>query len=141
MDRRRRRSLEGRLQLFEWSGWYTLRMHAMTDFQDLTETQRRLLLRLEKEQCFTEHFYFTGGTLLKALGIVPRESNDLDFFTFPEVEGHAYAMALTQVRAMLIELFGEENIRSTDRGFLLVREGMRVECIYDSVKNIDEFVP
>ena len=116
-------------------------MHAMTDFQDLTEPQRRLLLRLEKEQCFTEHFYFTGGTLLKALGIVPRESNDLDFFTFPEVDGRTYHALLGAIRSILDELFGAENVRNTERGFLIAEHGTRVECVYDIVKNIDAFVP
>lgn len=114
--------------------------HALNDLQDLTPVQRTLLKRLEREKRFTEHFYFTGGTLLKALGIVPRESNDLDFFTFPEVDGLTYITALTHVRTILDELFGKENITNTERGFLIARETVRVECVYDIVKNIDDFV-
>jgi predicted nucleotidyltransferase component of viral defense system len=116
---------------------------AMTiaDFHDLTEPQRRLLTRLEQDTSFCETFYFTGGTLLKALGIVPRESNDLDFFTFPTVDEHTYTTSLVSVRRMLEERFENDTIVDTQRGFLLSKERMVVECIYDTVANIDAFAP
>ena len=116
-------------------------MRTLNDFQDLTKPQHMLLARLEGEQRFTEHFYFTGGTLLKALSIVPRESNDLDFFTFPGVDGRTYMELLGVIHELLDETFGEANVRNTERGFLLKEHGTRVECVYDSVKNIDMFVP
>jgi len=55
----------------------------ISDFVDLTAEQRTVLEAFERDTTLCDTFYFTGGTLLKALGIVPRLSNDLDFFTFP----------------------------------------------------------
>lgn len=114
--------------------------HSLADFQDLTPVQRLLLERLEQEKRFTDTFYFTGGTLLKALGIVPRESNDLDFFTFPDVDGRTYIQRLQDARVVLQEVCGGKNVLDTERGWLLTDENTRVECIYDTVKNISEFV-
>ena len=113
----------------------------MSDFRDLTPPQRAILARFEREKRFTRTFYFTGGTLLKALGIVPRESNDLDFFTFPDVSGQAYMERLGMARALLEEVCGADDVLVTERGFLLQKAGTRVECVYDVVKNIDDFVP
>lgn len=115
-------------------------MPSLRDFQDLTAPQATLLERLERSPEFTERFYFTGGTLLKALGIVPRESNDLDFFTFPHVDERTYMATLGVVLSLLREMFGEENIVTTERGFLVKGSGMVVECVYDAVRNIDNFV-
>jgi len=115
-------------------------MHTMIDFQDLTEPQLKLLLRLEKEQCFTEHFYFTGGTLLKALGIVPRESNDLDFFTFPEVDYPSYKKGLSVVRMVVQEVYGADDFDETDRGFALTKEGTFIDCIHESTDLIGDTV-
>lgn len=116
-------------------------MLSLRDFQDLTDPQLSLLERLERLPQFTEHFYFTGGTLLKALGIVPRESNDLDFFTFPHVDERTYMATLGIVLSLLREIFGQGNIVTTERGFLVKGSGMVVECVYDAVQNIDVFVP
>ena len=113
----------------------------LNDFQDLTPSQRAILERFEREERFTKTFYFTGGTLLKALGIVPRESNDLDFFTFPETDGRTYMECLGIVRTLLEETCGADDILNTERGFLLKKEGTRVECVYDVVRNINDFVP
>lgn len=112
--------------------------HSIKDFRDLTGPQQKLLERLERTPQFTEHFYFTGGTLLKALGIVPRESNDLDFFTFPETDGRTYMAAIGVVRDLLQSTFGERSVVTTERGFLLSETGMVIECIYDIVPAIDD---
>lgn len=115
-------------------------MPSLSDFRDLTPPQTQVLERLERELWFTDCFYFTGGTLLKALGIVPRTSNDLDFFTFSDVPGKTYNDAVRQVRSVLVETFGREHVLNTERGFLLRRVGMTIECIYDTVDAIDSFV-
>jgi len=43
---------------------------ALADLQDLTQPQRAALGAVEADEKLRETFYLTGGTLLKALGIV-----------------------------------------------------------------------
>lgn len=110
----------------------------LADFVDLTEPQRTALARLEREERFTRTFYFTGGTLLKALGIVPRESNDLDFFTFPGTDARQFREALAAAKHALEEAFGQGAYDETDRGFVLKEHGTFIECIFDLVPLVDE---
>ncbi|MEK7137187.1 MAG: nucleotidyl transferase AbiEii/AbiGii toxin family protein [Patescibacteria group bacterium] len=112
--------------------------HTLDDLQDLTPVQRALLARLEREERFTEHFYFTGGTLLKALGIVPRESNDLDFFTFPEVDSRQFRLSWVSMREAIVDVLGRDSFDETDRGFVLREQGMFVDCIYEMTPLIDK---
>lgn len=120
---------------------YTTIMQDLNDLKDLTAVQRKILECMECERSFTDVFHFTGGTLLKALDIVPRESNDLDFFTFPSVDGRTYLKSLADVKGFLSELFGADDVIVTDRGFLMPQSGMRIECVYDAVHAIDDFIP
>lgn len=112
----------------------------INDLQDLTKLQRQLLVRIEQDTLFTERFYLTGGTLLKALGIVPRQSNDLDFFTFSTVNADDFMSSLTHVKNLLEKLFGTDSITPTDRGFLHTASNMVIDIVADSSPNIDEFV-
>lgn len=112
---------------------------SISDFQDLTPAQHRLLTRVEREEKFTQHFYLTGGTLLKALGIVPRQSNDLDFFTFPAVSPRAYTNSLITLRSVLEELFGADAIVPTAEGFLHAESRMVIDAVSDAIPNISDF--
>lgn len=112
---------------------------SVADFRDLTPAQHRLLTRVEREEKFTRHFYLTGGTLLKALGIVPRQSNDLDFFTFPDVSPRAYTNSLVALRLVLEELFGADAIVLTKEGFLHTESRMVIDAVSDAIPNISEF--
>jgi predicted nucleotidyltransferase component of viral defense system len=114
-------------------------MKTVKDFKDLTPEQSALLAYLDKQSDFYEHFYFTGGTLLKALGISPRNSNDLDFFTFALVEPMAFPPLLKHMKTALETVFGAEAISATDRGFLHTESGMLVDCIFDTTINIRDF--
>ncbi len=87
-----------------------------------------------------ETFFFTGGTLLKALGIVPRESNDLDFFTFHTVEGLVFTQRLREMHDLLHRLFGAEQVRTTDRGFLLAGSNMVIDVVMDATPPIAPFI-
>ena len=113
-------------------------MPQRSDFRDLTPPQRAILARFEREERFTRMFYFTGGTLLKALGIVPRESNDLDFFTFPGTDALHYRAVLTAMRGMLAEMFGPSGFDETDRGFTVKESGTIVDCIFDVVPLLED---
>ena len=66
---------------------------SLETFVDLTNEQRALLEAFERDQDLCKTFYLIGGTLLKALGIVQRISNDLDFFSFPGIHPRAYFFA------------------------------------------------
>jgi predicted nucleotidyltransferase component of viral defense system len=109
------------------------------DFENLTKPQSDFLGRAEQDKQFTETFFLTGGTLLKALGIVPRESNDLDFFTFSEVNGRDFLAAQARIRDLLETAFGMNNIRPTDQGFLHRRSGMIIDVVADNSPNIGNF--
>src|SRR3989338_3772748 len=92
---------------------YTIR-----DFQDLTEPQQAFLGAVHDDAKLRKTFFFTGGTLLKARGIVPRFSNDIDLFTFPTVLPRDYLAALQAIHGLLNNLFNEVNVKETERGFL-----------------------
>lgn len=112
----------------------------LSAFRDLTPEQSALLRHLEGVPAFTDHFYFTGGTLLKALGIVPRASNDLDFFTFPDAGELGFRSGLAAVKASLEAMFGGAGFDETDRGFVLHSYNTLIDCIYDVVPLIDRTV-
>ncbi len=116
-------------------------MPTLDSLQDLTETQRRVLEGIEREPTLTQTFYLTGGTLLKAVGIAPRRSDDLDFFTFPAVESLTYTQRLVRMREVLTGLFGNDAITETDRGFLHTASKTVIDVVADRVKAIDSFVP
>lgn len=113
---------------------------SITDFQDLTQPQQKLLSVVEQDKNFTDTFFFTGGTLLKALGIVPRQSNDLDFFTFSHVSSDDFFKAQLHVRDLVEQAFGAESIEPSEKGFLHTESGMVIDIVADGSKNIDEFV-
>lgn len=112
---------------------------SIDDLQDLTEPQQRVLHAFESDQELTDTFFLTGGTLLKALGIVPRESNDLDFFTFSHIDSLTYTQELVRIQKVLVELFGAEELTTTDRGLRHAASNMLIDCVNDSVPNIDAF--
>lgn len=114
--------------------------HALEDFIDLTPVQQKIIGLFEKDQVLRDTFYLTGGTLLKALGIVPRISNDLDFFTFPTVEGRVFLIQIQRIHTMLEGVFGMKTIIATDRGFIHQPSATIIDIIADGSKNIDEFV-
>lgn len=114
--------------------------HSINDFVDLTTEQRAVLETFERDDALCQTFYFTGGTLLKALGIVPRISNDLDFFTFPGVDSRSFLSHQQTVHTLLKNLFGEGDVIATDRGLLHRPSGMVIDIIADAIQNIDDFV-
>ncbi len=113
----------------------------IAEFVDLTEPQQRVLQRLEQLPRFTDIFFFTGGTLLKALGLVPRQSNDLDFFSFPAIDGRSLTEALGKVHQVLVDEFAGQKILNTDRGFMHEPSGMTIDIVADGVPPIDAYVP
>ncbi len=114
-------------------------MGKLNDLRDLTDTQRKALEVVESEPRLFEIFYLTGGTLLKGLGVVPRESNDLDFFTFAHVDGRLFMERAGVLRNLLENSFGRRSILSTDRGFVHKPSGMLVETVQDGLSNIAPF--
>src|SRR5258708_26089597 len=52
----------------------------------LTQLQKNVLVFLPKDQIFMKPFYFTGGTALAEYYLKHRLSEDLDFFSFEEIE-------------------------------------------------------
>lgn len=114
--------------------------HAIEDLIDLTPEQRKIIDVFEGDQVLRDTFYLTGGTLLKALGIVPRISNDLDFFTFPTIEGRVFVLQIQRIYELLCEAFGMETIMATDRGFIHRPSSTIIDAIADGSKNIDNFV-
>lgn len=115
-------------------------MPALSELCDLTEPQRLVLERVERSEPLVSTFYLTGGTLLKGRGIVPRESNDLDFFTFPAVESLRYTQRLRDFRTILEKVFGAQNVALTDRGFLHAESRLVIDVVQDAVPAIDDFV-
>lgn len=116
-------------------------MPSLAELRDLTAPQRRTLEAVSRTPTLAETFYLTGGTLLKTRGISPRESNDLDFFTFPHVDGRTYMQRLGELRRELEDLFGAAQVTPTDRGFLHTASGMVIDTVADSTSAIDAFVP
>ncbi len=113
----------------------------ITDFKDLTEPQSSFLSRVEQDEKFTDIFFHTGGTLLKALGIVPRISNDLDFFTFSHVDDHDFWAGHSHARELLEDVFEPGSIIPADKGFLHRESNMVIDIIADGSPNISEFEP
>lgn len=113
----------------------------LDDLKNLTGPQVQFLSRVEQDKGFTDVFFFTGGTLLKALGIVPRHSNDLDFFTFSQVNDHDFLAAQSHARELLEDLFGSNTITLTDRGFLHSESRMIIDLVADGSPPIDNFRP
>lgn len=114
--------------------------HALSELVDLSDVQYSLLEEVERSDALSHAFYLTGGTLLKARGIVPRISNDLDFFTFPLFDHRAFISCLREFHLLLENIFGSEHIVTTDRGFIHHPSGMIIDVIADEIPNIDEFV-
>lgn len=112
---------------------------AIAEMQDLTDAQFKFLSRVERDKVFTSVFFFTGGTLLKALGVVPRHSNDLDFFTFSHINDHNFVAAQTNAHDLLDEVFGADEITLTDRGFIHKQSGMTIDLVADRSPNIENF--
>lgn len=113
---------------------------SLTELRDLTEPQRRVLEVVSGDESLVSVFYLTGGTLLKALGIVPRESNDIDLFTFANVDGLKYTQAMSRLRDGLAKKFGEGMLRETDQGFVHVESNMIIDAVHDEIDSIDDFV-
>jgi predicted nucleotidyltransferase component of viral defense system len=113
-------------------------MKTLQDFVHLTPIQTKVLTILNEHPVFYEHFYFTGGTLLKALGIVPRESNDLDFFTFHTVPPQKFPMIRRSLEELLKKELGRESLGKATKGYVH-ESGMILEFIEDSLPPIGEF--
>lgn len=107
--------------------------------QNLTDAQFKFLSRVERDKAFTSVFFFTGGTLLKALGVVPRHSNDLDFFTFAEVNDQDFMAAQSRAHDLMEEIFGTDAITLADRGFIHQESGMTIDMVADRSPNIESF--
>lgn len=113
--------------------------HTLENLRDLTEPQRRVLQGMNDDPVLCAAFYFTGGTALKAVGIVPRISNDIDFFTFSHIPPLFFTEHLSRMRALLHGLFGASAVIETERGFLHTDSGTVVDCVQDTTPNIDGF--
>lgn len=111
----------------------------LTDLQDLTQPQRSVLEAVEADKSLHETFFLTGGTLLKARGIVPRESNDLDFFTFSTIDSLAYTQQASHFGEILTKLFGANQVVLAERGFRHIQSNMLIDIVADSTSNIAEF--
>lgn len=115
-------------------------VHALSDFVDLTDEQRVVLQAFERDETLCKTFYFTEGTLLKALGIVPRTSNDLDFFSTPPIDERTFMTQQENFLGLLKKVFGEQNIDITHHGFIHIPSGMIIDSVYDGIPAIDETV-
>lgn len=111
--------------------------HALTDLVDLTAEQRTVLETIEQDETLCASLYLTGGTLLKALGIVPRHSNDLDLFTFPNVDRRAYFLHRQRVGELLRNAFPADDVRPTEEGYLHAPSGMVIDIVADAIPAID----
>lgn len=114
--------------------------NTISNLINLTEIQLAVLEVFEREDALNRIFYFTGGTLLKARGIVPRISNDLDFFTFPHIGSLSFLTHFRAFRSLIEKTFGSEHIVITDRGFIHQPSGVVIDVVADAMPNIDEFV-
>ena len=119
---------------------YMATQYTVDDFQDITEPQRTFLMAVHDDVRLRETFFFTGGTLLKARGIVPRISNDVDLFTFPTISSYDYLTHLQTLHRVLERIFGTDTIKETECGFLHTLSGMVIEAVHDATANIDDFV-
>jgi predicted nucleotidyltransferase component of viral defense system len=112
--------------------------HTLSDFIDLTDEQRAVLEAFERDPELCATFYFTGGTLLKALGIVPRLSNDLDFFTFHHVDERTFVVQQERLLKLLKTALGDSAVDITHHGLIHQSGGMIIDCILDAIPPIDE---
>ncbi|MBI4599300.1 nucleotidyl transferase AbiEii/AbiGii toxin family protein [Candidatus Uhrbacteria bacterium] len=112
--------------------------YSIKDFVDLTVEQRAVLEAFGRDDALCKTFYFTGGTLLKALGIVPRISNDLDFFTFPGVDSRAFLAQRKKVYTLLVKIFGEENIHATEDAYTHRPSSMVIDLVIENISLIDQ---
>jgi len=115
--------------------------YTLSDFVDLTKEQRAILEAFEGDETLCQTFYFTGGTLLKALGIVPRVSKDLDFFTFPSVENRTYLAQHDRIYALLTSIFGNDQIHVTEDAYVHRPSGMIIDLVVEHIPTIDDFIP
>ena len=67
----------------------------------LTPLQKKFISSLAKNRTFCKHFYLTGGTALSAYYLNHRYSEDLDFFSFTEIDILATDVFLKKVKASL----------------------------------------
>ena len=139
-------SIAGRLDFFAFLGmigkesdYNSMPSLSPADFIDLTPEQRVTLEAFERDSDLCRTFYFIGGTLLKALGIVPRQSNDLDFFTFNTIDARTFAHQRIHFEKILKELFGQD-IEATQQGFIHRTRGMLVDMCHDGIPTIGAFV-
>lgn len=114
--------------------------HTLSDFVDLTSEQRAVLEAFERDEALCQTFYFTGGTLLKALGIVPRTSNDLDFFTSPPIDERTFIIQQENFFDLLKHIFGKTEVNITHHGFIHMPSGMVIDMVYVGIPAIDEIV-
>jgi hypothetical protein len=115
-------------------------IRTIDELQDLTEPQLEVIKNVADDVELARTFYLTGGTLLKALGIVPRQSNDLDFFTYPEVDALVFNQRMIRLHRLAQELFGVDQIVDTDRGWMDKASGMVIDAVHDNISQIGSFV-
>lgn len=113
--------------------------HTLSDFVDLTDEQHAVLQAFECDDALCKTFYLTGGTLLKALGIVPRMSNDLDFFSFPNIDERTFVVRQKQFFDLLKSILGEKEIDITHHGFIHLPSGMVFDIVSDAIPSIDDY--
>src|SRR5438309_12055909 len=76
----------------------------------LTPIQKKALEYLSKDQIFLKHFYFTGGTALSEYYLQHRLSEDLDFFSFEEIE----PLWITSIAKALKDILGADSVDIQD---------------------------
>ena len=103
--------------------------HALFDLVALDALQERVLGYLAGLPEFTRRWYFAGGTSLKALAIVPRVSEDLDFFTLPEARNTDIHGFLGRLKPELERVLAQE-VFVSDRGFFV--PGMKMDFCAES---------
>jgi predicted nucleotidyltransferase component of viral defense system len=64
----------------------------------LTKKQQQLLNLLSKESIIEDNFYLTGGTALAEYYLQHRLSEDLDFFSFEEIEINAIQIIFKKIK-------------------------------------------
>lgn len=111
-----------------------------TDFIDLTQQQRILLEAFERDAGLCQTFYFSGGTLLKAVGIIPRISNDIDFFSFPDMDSRVVFSQRENFYDACRALFGKDTIGETQCGIIHRPSGMVIDFAAGDVRIIGDFV-
>ena len=67
----------------------------------LTPLQKRFIFSLAKNRTFCKHFYLTGGTALSAYYLNHRYSEDLDFFSYTEIDILGLDVFLKELKGIL----------------------------------------